>query len=134
MTWAADYIGIPFVPGGRDRTGCDCWGLVHLISREVFSRVLPDLGNLYVLNPEELAGSAAKAFSSFRPLVDGERVSTPEAGDIVVMKYRGFPCHVGIVVDQDHVLHVERGADSILSRLSSPQISARVEGIYRCRN
>lgn len=28
--WSADYLGLPWVEGGLDRSGCSCWGLARL--------------------------------------------------------------------------------------------------------
>ena len=39
--WVDGYIGIPFVLGGRERTGLDCWGLVRLVLREQFQVEVP---------------------------------------------------------------------------------------------
>lgn len=36
------YVGIPFVPGGRDRKGADCYGLMVLVYREMFNTELPE--------------------------------------------------------------------------------------------
>jgi len=45
--WAGDFIGLPYTDKGRDRTGCDCWGLVRLALAEVAGITLPDYSDAY---------------------------------------------------------------------------------------
>ena len=45
--WVNNYIGIPFVSGGRDKTGCDCYGLVRLILQNEYNIELPLLSGDY---------------------------------------------------------------------------------------
>lgn len=36
------YVGIPYLPGGRDHGGLDCYGLVRLVMLEQFHVELPE--------------------------------------------------------------------------------------------
>ena len=40
--WLNGYIGIPYVPGGRDEEGYDCYGLCKAIYWDIFGQDLPD--------------------------------------------------------------------------------------------
>ena len=128
-SWAARYIGIPFVSGGRDSQGCDCYGLVRLVLLEQFQYKLPLLTGTY-----EDANNADETKDLFRehiPLLAGERIEKPEPGAVAVIRFRGLPVHVGIFVSDDTILHVMSGVDSHLVKYTSPILRGGVEGIYR---
>jgi cell wall-associated NlpC family hydrolase len=46
--WVEQYIGIEFRDLGRDRDGCDCWGLVRLVILKQARVELPSLATGYV--------------------------------------------------------------------------------------
>lgn len=54
-----EYIGIPWVAGGRDPSGLDCWGLVMQIYLDHFGFLLSDFGSycedIYFLEIDEPA-------------------------------------------------------------------------------
>jgi cell wall-associated NlpC family hydrolase len=41
------FIGIPYRDKGRDRAGCDCWGIVKLALAEMAGIALPDYSDAY---------------------------------------------------------------------------------------
>lgn len=82
--------------------GADCWGLVLMVSREIFGLDLGmHIGARYV--GDELAHIIEEEEQSNRWQV----VAEPQNGDVVTMRKKvdGPPSHVGIVVGKGLVLH-----------------------------
>jgi cell wall-associated NlpC family hydrolase len=126
--WAKDYIGIPFVSGGRTRSGADCYGLVRLVRAEQFGDVLPLLSNDYT--DANNVAETEKLMRTHRPILAGTQVTCPEAGDICVLKFRGLPTHLGIYTGGGLLLHTLKGTGSVLQRTSDLHMVGRVEGWY----
>ncbi|MFG1343206.1 C40 family peptidase [Xanthobacter autotrophicus] len=124
--WAADYVGIPFLDGGRDRSGCDCWGLVRLVYAEVLGIDLPSHGEISAhdmarVSPLIREGSAC---APWLPVAGGAKPF-----DVLVM--RGRPLHVGVMVDHRHVLHVEASTASVIVAIDNPQVRWRRLNLHR---
>ncbi len=122
------YIEIPFVNKGRTMEGCDCWGLVRLVYENEFKIPLLSFVGAYESANE---GSVVKeVVLAGKALLDVKEKPHPEYGDIVVFNMRGNPCHVGVYIGSNKVLHVLSGSDSVCERLNSPRLKGRVEGYY----
>jgi cell wall-associated NlpC family hydrolase len=129
--WVKNYIGIPFVSNGRTITGCDCYGLVRLVLKEVYGVTLPELSNNYenALNLRE----TALLFAENRPVLLAERREEPEESCLAVITERGRPCHLGIYAGDGRLLHTTAKTGSVAQRISSPDLTGRVEGYYHVR-
>ena len=122
----ASYIGLPFKPYGRDRDGVDCWGLVRLFYQEVLQKPLP----IYDFAPNSPAASM-----TIVAVRDGDaawrRVTTPQIGDVAVFDLYGRPSHVGVMLDETHMLHVMEGIDSAIEPVLSTVWAKRLSGVFR---
>lgn len=124
------YIGIPFVDGGRDRRGCDCWGLVRLVLAEQAGIEVPSYG--------EISARELLAISrTVRCAVAGEPwriVETPRDLDVAVMRQRAdvdlTPYHLGIVW-KGRLLHTATGVDSHTVPLVPGPIATPIVGFFR---
>lgn len=131
--WAAAYIGIPWREKGRDREGCDCWGLVTLVMREQFGLDLPSYAHDYT-DTSEREQIAALLADGIPATGWGPVVGVPRAGDGVVFRLMNAPWHVGLMVDAESFVHVEEGVGaSCLERLDSYRWARRQHGIFRHR-
>ena len=130
--WAGRYIGLTFREHGRDRSGLDCWGLVRLVLAEQAGIALPSFSNEYTGTADHRATSAIverETATSWR------RVAETRAAlfDVVVLRMRGAPSHVGLVLGDTHMLHIERGIDSAIENYASARWASRIYGFYRYR-
>ncbi len=142
-SWVAGYIGIPFLDLGRDRTGCDCWGLVRLVLAEQVGIQLLSLATCY--GSEGNAAGVGDAIETERRSSAWDRINTGEERPFDVVEMSGAaripgsgwvfgPLHVGIVVAAGWLLHVERGTAAVLARYREDQvIRRRVLGFWRYR-
>ena len=127
--WVKNYIGIPFVSGGRDETGCDCYGLVRLVLKEEYGISLPLLNSDYT-NALSVAETKRLFFENV-PLLCGERIKEPEEKAVALMNMCGRLCHVGLYAGEGYIIHSRHKVGVVCERLSSPQLAGRVEGWYR---
>ncbi|ALF02043.1 C40 family peptidase [Salipiger profundus] len=130
MSWSNAYIGLPHVAFGRERDGCDCWGLVRLVYRERLGIDLPAYAPARACALEEaeieaLIGSAVTGG-------DWVQVARPEAFDVLVFRRGGYRSHIGLVVDARFMLHSPE-TGSALADITAPRWRSRFEGAWRFR-
>lgn len=133
--WIRPYIGIEFVDRGRTRAGCDCWGLVRMVYRDRLGISLEDLGPEYG-SADDREGVAQVIKDALGPGGPGWQLVSDapmEPLDIVLLRVRGAPWHVGVVVDprQAQILHVMRGTRACVERLHGASWLRRIAGRYR---
>lgn len=127
--WAARYIGLPFLDHGRDRAGLDCWGLVRLAVGEQFNISLPAFLGEYKtsIDTASIAALVEREALLWMPV----RPSEERLGDVIVLRLKGQPVHVGLVLGDMQMLHVEQGVDSAIEKYSSPRWKDRIYRFYR---
>ena len=121
----SDYIGIPYRAEGRDRAGCDCYGLVLLVYRERLGITLPD----HLGYGDPLSQAAADKVAEGRR--DWQAVEAPAPGDVVLFRVEGQPHHIGLVIHPGWMLHSAAGKNSCIERYTRPYWRPRIEGFYR---
>jgi cell wall-associated NlpC family hydrolase len=129
--WAGRYIGLPFRDHGRDRSGLDCWGLVRLVMAEQFGIALPSLAAAYehTLALDAISGVIRAQIPAWNAVAAGDE----RCGDVIVLRLHGQPLHVGVVLGDRHMLHVEARIDSAIERYDQTRWKDRIYGFYRHR-
>ena len=130
MTWTNNYIGLPYKPKGRDRSGVDCWGLHRLIKQEVKGVLLPDFTQSY-LDPDDSDSVArlvlAEARKNWMPVQHGEELPF----DVIVLRLKSSPMHIGTVVRPGVMIHVLDGTCAVLEEYNTGTWCHRITGFHR---
>ncbi len=107
MHWSINYMGIPWVAGGRTPDGFDCWGLVREIYQSILNIDLP----MYIVDPN-MKVSVSKCMIT--ALDEWVRVDSPKNNCLVVMSKNKHPSHVGVYIDDAGglILHSVDGVGS----------------------
>lgn len=120
-----NYIKIPFKNTGRDWDGCDCYGLVRLYYMEEYGKELPMLLSYSNSNDYKETASVLEENKIF---LEAKQKDTPDIGDIVSMKFRGVPQHVGIYIGHNSVLHITHKKGTVVERLS--MLKGHIDGYF----
>lgn len=125
------YVGLPFLEGGRDRRGIDCWGLLRMVYAERLGIDLPSFSGAYTLaDRQATADLMAGHMGQWREVPAGSE----QPYDGVLMAARRNPSHIGIVIGNGRMLHVELGNRptwSMIDEYNSSHLRRRLLGFYR---
>lgn len=89
------WLQAPYLSGGRDPAGWDCWGCVVHVAREAFGQTHGPLAGLYVDAVEERARIRAlvgEALPCYRALAE------PAPGAVALMSVEGDLVHAGLML------------------------------------
>ncbi|MBU1567723.1 MAG: C40 family peptidase [Proteobacteria bacterium] len=123
----SNYATIPFVEKGRSEQGCDCWGLIYLIYRDLLDIELPLYVEEYQNTTDEKVLSAAIAA---RP-VNWKETTRPRPGDAILMRLKGQPMHVGVYIGNGRFIHCLHGSGTVIEKIKSITWRNRIVGYYR---
>jgi cell wall-associated NlpC family hydrolase len=107
LHWIYKYLSIPWVAGGRDWQGVDCWGLLRLVYKEEFGIELPEIPGLPAKLLNEIVEQEKKT--------SWTEISKPIDGCGVAMSKKTILHHVGIyaAADGGKVIHCWSGNNSV---------------------
>lgn len=130
MSWSDRFIGIPFADFGRDRQGCDCWGLACIIYRDELRITLPDYLGDYASADEQAEILALISRDKVSPL--WQPVSGPAAAfDLALFRRGRLATHIGVVIRHGLMIHmVGEDCAKVQGYLDGPY-KHRLIGIFR---
>lgn len=119
---ARSYVGVPFRHQGRTRHGVDCIGLVVCAARDI-GLTLADRTD-YPRDPNGLL--PLEMARQFAP------VESPQAGDILLMRFRGEPQHVAILAGTT-LIHGYASIGRVVEHGMDAKWRRRIVAAYRLR-
>jgi len=129
--WTDAYIGLPHVDLGRDRAGCDCYGLASLIYRDQLGINLPDYLD-YVSTDERAEIAALIAGAASSPNWNAVETQAQVAPlDIVLFRRGRLTSHIGVVVSAGLMIHMAEAEHSRLEHYTTARWASRLIGHYR---
>ena len=130
----SDLIGVPFAYGGRGPDTYDCYGLVMELHRRQ-GLIIPDYRSSSdtFLIAESMRQSIEQGVWKNKWLKQTAHDVPSSAdiadGDVLLLKIKGLPCHVGMSVGKDRFVHTWEGVGGVLTERTSLW-KQRVLGIY----
>ena len=131
--WCQKYVGLPFLDGGRTTRGIDCWGLVRLVFAEEKGIELPTYGDVSASDLRAIAEAIEAEIEKHETWLPAHP-ALPQPFDVVIMKRREKPVHIGVLVTESKMLHVEEATAAIIVDLDGRTIKQRVSKILRHRS
>lgn len=128
------FIGVPFVNGGRDFSGCDCWGMVRLVFQE-YGIEVPDY-KIHCMRSKAIGLQVALEMKASK---DGEnrweRVNAPEEPCLVLMEHMpdipGYINHLGVYVGGGKMIHTCLKQNCHIDSIDNMYWQSTIRGFYR---
>jgi len=111
-----NFVGIPFKLNRRDFFGCDCQGIVWLYYKHIrgFDMPFSDGGRIFFRDKKKDYARMNNGLKTFAKPIP---VNDLAAGDIVIIKNHKSIGAIGVCVDKQFILHMDRIIGSCLTRI-----------------
>ena len=109
-------IGVPFRLNRKDLLGCDCRGIVWLYYRYVKEKDIPfsDEGSIFFRDRKKDIERMKKGYEKISKLVSFKEL---DEGDIVILKNCKSVGALGVCINKQFILHMDRVVGSCLTRI-----------------
>jgi len=120
MTNLGAFVGIPYLAGGRDREGLDCYGLVRLALLELFYVELPAMitGPVSPRCLWRALTTGTNELTSQGQLVPVSAERLPRGPLIAVSWHNGIAVHCGLRLGMNLLHTHEQAGASVIERVS----------------
>lgn len=122
-----DFVGIPFLDGGRDVNGLDCWGLCEYFYKNYLNRYLPSY-KIGAFNYDKISKTMITEIQTPKWII----LEKPEPYSIALMKLGNTNVtvnHAGIILPNNRLLQAYMGTGSIIVDYTS-QLWSRIIKYY----
>ena len=106
--WAARHVGVPYET-------MDCWDFLRSIYAQEYGIDIGPVGDQRQKMRDR----------------DWGEVSFPREGDVILFKTDKLKRHVGVILNEDLMIHNEQGSNSCIESYTSPLWRNRLVCIYR---
>jgi len=120
------YISLSYKDHGRSFEGVDCWGLIYLIYKTEYNIILPTY-DTYITSGDIKTVSR----TIINNLHQWQAITSPQFSDIIILNIAHQPTHVGFVIDNNKMLHVLQGCNSVIESYNNPMWKKRIFGFVR---
>ena len=110
-------IGIPFKLNRRDFKGCDCRGIVCLYYEYVKDKIIPftDGKKIFFRNPKKDINRMTEVLHTFTIPISADKL---QEGDILILKNTDTAGALGICINNEQILHMDKIVGSCLSKIT----------------
>lgn len=111
----------------RDFNFCDCYGICYLFNKEVLKKEIPVYLNEKIYSNEDINRTYREKQSDFKKVNTGRE----SGGDIVSLKIKGQPIHVGVVVQKGTMLHIMENKNAQIESYNNSKWKNKVDSFWR---
>lgn len=123
-----DFIGIPYLDGGRDLKGCDCYGLVALYYKHILNIDIPE-SKITAEQPRRIFLNYLNELS-----INWRTIEAPVKDCVVAFAYNpnhpDLVTHFGVMIDNKTILHCLGKVNSHISNIDDIRVKPFIKAYH----
>ena len=112
------YLDAVYVKDARTHKEVDCYGLCYLYNKEILEIEIPKYADFNIDQDK------------FKKIKIGKEYP----GDIILFDIKGYPVHVGIIIQKGVMLHIMENSKPMIENYNGPKWEKRINSIWRYEN